>query len=302
MNFEQLKNNPKLMIRQSERYPSLHVVKYKRSVFFNGDWDDVTIEARGHVYTTDGRLVIRPFTKIFNRFENDTDIHENELCVVVRKINGFMAAATYLAELDEVVVSTTGSLDSPYVALAEKHITEDVKLGIKLATKLGFNGTFMFEICDPEDPHIVPEQSGAYLLGFRANDEEGSYFSTPAVEHLLDNMAKHALGVLRPDWTVSTFAQAIDDMSSDKTEGVVVYGQTSKTSLKMKSPYYLTLKAAARKKDIMSLDKTRVDEEFYGLVDHLKSLGDEFSAMEEQQRLAYIRGFLSAVPSAGGVV
>lgn len=292
MKFEQLKTNPKLMVRQSERYPSLHVVKYKRSVFFNGDWDDVTIEARGHVYTTDGRLVIRPFTKIFNRFENNTNIHDNELCLVVRKINGFMAAATYVAEVDEVVVSTTGSLDSPYVALAEKHITDQVKAGIKLATNSLGAGTFLFEICDGEDPHIIPEQAGAYLLGFRADADEGSYFSTPAIEHFLDSIAASVLEVKRPDWNVSTFAQAVDDISSDKTEGVVVYGQTSLTSLKMKSPYYLACKAAARKKDIMSLDKTRVDEEFYDLIDHLKSAGDHFSAMAEQQRLAYIREFL----------
>jgi hypothetical protein len=288
--FEELKQNPKIQLKESSRYPGLFVAKYKRSVFYNGDWDRDTVEARGHVFTTDGKEVIKPFTKIFNRFENNTDISRDELCVVVHKVNGFMAAATWVAEVGEVVVSTTGSLDSDYVTLAEKYINEDVKNYIKSMMYID-RGTYLFEICDPSDPHIIPEKAGAYLIGFRHVDTVSPYFSSPEKESDLDVMAK-GMGVFRPEWTVLRFSDIVEASKNLKYEGFVVYGQESKTALKIKTQYYLTLKAAARRKDIMSLDKTKVDEEFYPLIDHLTKMGDRFIMMDEQQRLDYMRNYL----------
>lgn len=279
--------------KESKRYPGLFVKKYSKRVFFDALWhtDAALMEARGHVEDADGNIVIRPFTKIFNRGENDTDIARDELCVAVQKINGFMAAATYIPSLDKVVVSTTGSLDSDFIGYAEKYITEDVREKIKLASKEA-PATYLFEICHPEDPHIVPEEFGAYLIGCRYVSDETPYFSDAALETGLDFSAQ-ALGVFRPSWEVCRFSDVVYSASSCKHEGFVVYGQDSKTSLKIKSPYYLTLKACARKKDILSLDKQRVDEEYYGLIDHLKELGDEFNTKDEQARLEYIVEFMA---------
>jgi hypothetical protein len=43
----------------------------------------------------------------------------------------------------------------------------------------------------------------------------------------------------------------------------------------------------------MSLDKKRVDEEYYELLDHLTAydVSDSFNALSEQDRLAYIRDY-----------
>lgn len=278
--------------KESKRYPGLFVKKYTRRVFFDNLWHQNAelTEARGHVELADGTVVIRPFTKIFNRGENNTDIDRDELCVTVQKVNGFMAAATWVEEVCDVVVSTTGSLDSDFVALAEKYINEDVKAYIKSMMYLE-RGTYMFEICDPADPHIVPEDAGAYLLGFRPHTEQGPYFSSPARESDLDQMAK-AMGVKRPSWDVVKFSTVVQDSKDCKHEGFVVYGQTSKTALKIKSPYYLHLKMAARKKEILSLNKERIDEEYYPLVDHLTLMGESFTMMDEQERLEYMRNFL----------
>lgn len=279
--------------KESKRWPGLFVKKYTRRVFFDNLWhsNSELMEARGHVETEDGRTVIRPFTKIFNRFENNTDIDRDELCVTVRKVNGFMAAATWVDEVCDVVVSTTGSLDSDFVTLAEKYINDDVKNYIKSMMYLE-RGTYMFEICDPADPHIVPEQAGAYLIGFRPHNEEGPYFSTTQRESDLDKMAE-GMGVMRPSWDYTRFSTVVQDAKDCDHEGFVVYGQTSKTALKIKSPYYLTLKMAARRKDIQSLDKSRIDEEFYPLVDQLTLMGESFTMMSEQERLEYMRKWLS---------
>lgn len=278
--------------RESKRWPGLFVKKYTKRVFFDNLWhtSDELLESRGHVETEDGRTVIRPFTKIFNRFENNTDIDRDELCVSVRKVNGFMAAATWVEEVADVVVSTTGSLDSDFVALAEKYITDDVKGYIKSRINL-CPGTYIFEICDPSDPHIVPEGTGAYLIGFRPHSEEGPYFSSAERESELDAIAK-AMNVKRPTWDVVRFSTVVEDSKECQHEGFVVYGQESKTALKIKSPYYMILKMAARRKDILALDKTKIDEEFFPLVEHLTLMGDSFTMMSEQERLDYMRDFL----------
>jgi len=280
---------PLITRKESTRYPGLFVKKYAKRVFYDNLWhkDEELLESRGHVETADGKIVVRPFTKIFNRGENGTEIDRDEMCVVVRKINGFMACATYVHEIGDVVVSTTGSLDSDYVKMAEEHL-QGVKEWIR---KTDSKMTYMFEIVDPRDPHIVPEEIGAYLIGCRAIDDESPYFSCMIKESFLDTLA-YQMSVRRPLWSVAKFSTIVESSKTAKHEGFVVYGLTSKTVLKIKSNYYLALKAGARKKDIMSLDKRKVDEEFYDLVDHLRSIETEFNAMDEQTRLDYMRNYL----------
>ena len=282
---------PLITRKESARYPGLFVKKYTKRVFYDNLWNqnEELLESRGHVETADGKIVIKPFTKIFNHHENGTNIDRDEQCVAIRKVNGFMACATYVAEVDDVVISTTGSLDSDFVKMAEEHLAS-VKSWIKL------NGsmltTYMFEIVDPRDPHIIQEEPGAYLIGCRFVANDRPYFSDDLNESLLDSLAEK-MGVKRPMWSVSRFSEIVKAAKQAKHEGFVVYGQTSRTALKIKTPYYLALKAAARKKDIMSLNKQNVDEEFYELIDHLRSIESEFNAMDEQSRLDYMRQFLT---------
>jgi hypothetical protein len=291
--YNEIKISPKIQLKESTRYPGLSVAKYKRSVFFNNEWDDLTIESRGHVWNSSGQLVVNPPTKIFNRGENGTDIALDEEVIAVQKINGFMACATYVPEVDEVVVSTTGSLDSDFVKMAEEYITDEVKLLIKESTiNCGEAYTCIFEIVHPNDPHIIQEPyEGAYLIGIRKVSKESPYFSYDELEYDLDQYAKF-LGVFRPHWQLCKFSDVVELSKNCKHEGFVVYGQESRTALKIKSPYYLCLKAAARKKDIMSLNKQIVDEEFYELIDHLTLNQESFNIMDEQARLDYMRKFL----------
>lgn len=281
--------------QESSRYPGLFVKKYTKRVFFDNLWskNSELMEARGHVEDARGNIVVRPFTKIFNRGENGTDIDRDEQVVAIRKVNGFMAAATYVASVNDVVVSTTGSLDSDFVKYAEQYINATVKYAIKSHYVLtGKLYTWMFEICHPSDPHIVPEKAGAYLIGKRRVDLAKPYFSTPEQEAELDHHA-NAVGIMRPDWGVFRFSDVVDESKRCQHEGFVVYGQTSNTALKIKSPYYLVLKACARKKDIMSLNKEIVDEEYYGLIDFLRENQDEFNSLTEQDRLTYMTDWLT---------
>lgn len=283
---------PLILRKESTRYPGLFVRKYARQVFFDNLWDTnpALVESRGHVETADGRVVICPFTKVFNRFENGTDIDRDELCLSVRKVNGFMAAVTWVDEVTDVVVSTTGSLDSDFVSMADEILGERVKQHVKTMQNF-MKGTYIFEIVHPNDPHIIPERVGSYLIGFRESVEMGPYFTTPKLEAILDDEAA-SMGVMRPSWNVARFSTVVDEAKSCNHEGFVVYGQTSKKVLKIKSPYYLALKMAARRKDIQKLDKKLVDEEFYPLVDYLQQNVEHFTQLDEQARLQYMRDFL----------
>ena len=282
--------NPKrVRARESTRYPGLFVIKYQNCVFFKGSWDSTLIECRGLVVDADFNPVIKPLTKIFNRHEQNTDIHRDTPTLAIRKVNGFMAAATRVPE-QGVVVSTTGSLDSTFADLARSYVTAQVE------SVIGEGWTYLFEIVDPTDPHIIPEEPGAYLIGARQISDDADYYSTPAHEMFLDTMAE-AMGVKRPEWFVTRFSNIAEQARTCRSEGFVCYGDG--TALKIKSPFYLVSKLFARMnsdkltkslQDPGSL-KQRLDEEFYSLIEHLTEHQTEFAAMTEQDRLVFVRDY-----------
>ena len=275
--------NPDLVVRrESTRYPGLFVVKYHRRVFYKGLWTPELCELRGLVVDGDWNIVARPFTKVFNRGENGTDFDRSEIVRAVVKLNGFMAAATQTLDRG-LLISTTGSLDSEFVDLAAGHIQD-------LNFQHGY--TYLFEICDPSDPHIIPEEQGAYLIGMR--DLEMGHMVD---EHQLDWEAQR-LGVRRPDHFTTTFGRLLDGISECQHEGYMVYSSTG--ALKLKSPYYLVNKLLARIRET-KLDtwtnsgyiREIVDEEYYPLIDHVAAHRDEFVALDEQGRLEFMKEFLT---------
>lgn len=274
--------------RQSTRYPELTIYKYKRKVFYNNLWhtDPTLLESRGHVYY-DNKLVVNAPTKVFNRNENGTDIDPDEECLVVEKINGFMACVTWVPEVNDVVVSTTGSLDSDYVDMARSMMPQVLSFVKYLKTPY----TYFFEVCHPNDPNIIPENIGCYLLGMRHIEDTTPYFSTQQDQKNLDDLAID-MHVMRPKWGIHTFKKSINIVKHLQIEGYMYYGQSSKTVLKFKTPYYLALKTMARKDDILSLSKSRVSEEFYPLLKHLKQNASSFSILSEQEKLKYITTYL----------
>lgn len=285
--------NPKLVQRkESSRYPGLFVVKYKRNVFWDNLWNDVLVECRGLVVDADWDIVVQPFTKIFNRGENGTDIDRDADVVAIRKVNGFMAAATYVKG-HGVVISTTGSLDSDFVTLAEQWITDQVKQVVEQ----NFGYTFIFEIVDPSDPHIVREEPGAYLIGARQIPADEDYMSSEGVEVWLDIVARD-MGVFRPEWVNARFSAVVDAAKTCQHEGFVVYSKDQ--ALKIKSPYYLTSKFFARKSEEKLLKgledqqwfRTVVEEEMYPVIDYLATIKEDFVAQNEQQRLATVQAFI----------
>lgn len=290
MNAQQMKkfveDNPHLVQVKNTSIPELKVLKYKPKVFFKNLWTPELEECRGTVVDEDFNIVSRPFTKIYNYGENGTRINRDEPCVAARKINGFMAAATLYK--GELLVSTTGTIDSDYAKLARKWV-EPFSEGFLS----GF--TYMFEIVDKSDPHIIPEEEGAWLIGCRANRWDSKLTN----EATLDLSAR-ILGCKRPEWKhVDRFSDIVQESKLVQHEGFVVYGLTSRTALKIKSPYYKTKKLFARMKDWKLLElldnpkalKRKVEEEYYDLIEYLSERKEQFAQMHEQERLKFIREY-----------
>jgi hypothetical protein len=279
-----------------KQHGNLYIHKYKRKVFYDNLWhvDPALLDARGLVLDEDGDIVQLPFTKIFNYKENGTTIDPSHTVIAVRKVNGFMACVSL--HKGEVLVSTTGSLDSDYVAMAKELLPLE-----KLKRIMEHNYSYCFEIVHSSDPHIIKEKVGAYAIGARAK-----HFGSEQVPQFFLNVFADKIGVMRPDYFSCTFADLVKHVKTVKHEGYVVYDLQSRTVLKIKSPYYLVTKFLARSKKLGALIfngkayKNCVDEEFYPLCEWLQDTysAQEFIAMPEQERIAVIRNFFEELDDA----
>lgn len=280
-------------------FAGLSVLKYKNNVFWDNLWhtDARLLECRGMVVDAEDNVVIWPFTKIFNRFENGTDLPPDQQVVCIRKVNGFMATAAI--HKDKLLVSTTGTLDSEFSDLARKHLE-----------KMNFDDisfredyTFIFEICDSSDPHIVEEKEGAYLIGVRDLALNGVMVE----EHKLDRIAE-VIGAKRPQWDVVPFGDVVHNVKRVQHEGYVIRNvgtddENSELLLKIKSPHYLAKKFLMRgsqNKWDMIWDnpqnaKQRIDEEYYELLDHIREYysKEAWAAMDSQERRQVVEDYFT---------
>jgi hypothetical protein len=275
----------------------LSILKYKRTVFYDDLWNEYLEYCRGTIVDENFDVVTMPFTKIYNYgVESKAPVfNDDDEVLAFRKVNGFMVAATW--HNGDVLVSTTGTTDSDFVGYAKEMMTKhmpwaDWQMAFANDDMRGL--TVMFECVHPNDPHIVPEESGMYVLGYRENKWDSKVGHNPRV---LEIMSKEFNCYLPEHWEVTVGELKL--MAKEcRHEGFVFYHADGR-SAKIKSPYYLTSKWVARnprtdklvdtKRDI----KQNLDEEYYPLVDAIRANIVEYTAMDEQARLAWVRNFVS---------
>lgn len=288
MTLDELKayveNTPELVSKKSVG-DGLYVLKYKRKVFYDGLWNDFLEECRGLIVDEDFNIVTYPFTKIYNYGveAKAPEINDKTIVEAYRKVNGFMVAVTWYK--NDILVSTTGSIDSDYVNMAKELIEPSIE-DYRAICKEYPQYTFMFECVHRNDPHIVPEKEGMYLLGSRLK-ELGSVIDVGMFHHFEFN-AEPVEKIIAPMEYVKILAKHV------KHEGFVIYGEGVAT--KIKSPYYLVKKFVARNPrtdKLMRPDiKSNLDEEYYPLIDAIQANIEAYTALDEQARLAWVREFL----------
>lgn len=284
-----VKNHPKL-VKMRPAGDGIYVLKYSKSVFYDGLWNRYLEECRGTIVDEDFNIVSYPFTKIYNYgVEKQAPVFADDTKVTAfRKVNGFMVALTFYK--GDVLVSTTGSTDSDYVKMALELI--DVDRYRKVCSEW-YNTTFMFECVHRNDPHIIPETEGMYLLGYRAKSWD---ISPVNPDPKLLRMLAVEFGTLPVEHTVTTVGELLEEVKKVRHEGFVAYTYDG-TSFKIKSPFYLTNKWIARNprtEKLMREDfKKQIDEEYYPLLSAIQADIEAYTAKTEQERLAWIREFLS---------
>lgn len=268
------------------------IFKYHRKVFYDNLWhlDDALLEARGIIFDKHNQIAQRPFKKIFNLGENGMDIYDDHWYMISIKINGFMGAVSYHGE--ELLVSTTGSTTSDYVDLIYKHLDKHQLGWIYINPSY----TYLFEICDESDPHIVEEEEGAWLIGIR-NKYDGEMLPLDTMREVADiagfkyKEIYHMLGI-----DIREAAKGIQH------EGFVVYeGNGIQPVLKIKSPHYLSKKALMRMGrnavngmyDHPQRFLERLDEEFYQIFQWILDTysKDQWAGLNEQERRKVIEEY-----------
>lgn len=293
--------NPSLVtMRESENYPGLYVLKYKKRVFFDNLWNDFLEECRGTVIDKDFNVIARPFTKIYNYGVEDKApvISDDTEVTAYRKVNGFLCSMTWYK--GDILLSTTGSTDNDYTKMAREMMLkhqcwEDWQFAIGAEDCEGM--TFMFECCHPNDPHIVTEKYGMYFLGWRENKwaskVNGFYLAAAWHEYATDY-----LQCFSPVAMKITMGELKNMSKEVNHEGFVFYTKDG-VSAKIKSPYYLTSKWVARNprtdKLLTQAFKEQIDEEYYPLISSIRENIIEYTAMDEQTRLAWVRKFLGVI-------
>jgi len=267
------------------KYKGLSVLKYSKKVFFKNMWhlDERLLECRGTVVDEDNNVIVLPFKKVFNLGENNTQVDPEREVICPVKVNGFMCAVTQTDKYG-LIVSTTGTLDSEYTMLARKGV-DTLDKGVFISGK-----TYLFEIVDKTDPHIVDEEEGTYLIGIR-----GLKYGNLLPEDSLDYEAE-VLRSKRPKVHSCKFKDLDMDV---KHEGFMIRdAHTGETLAKYKSSFYLIKKALLRMgKNRASLMfnnpeefKKQIDEEYYELHKFIidkYSLEDYIEFTQEERRTIF---------------
>lgn len=286
------------LVGMREAGEGIYVLKYKKRVFYDNLWNEYIAECRGSIVDKDFNLVSYPFTKIYNYgIEKEAPVLDASTEVTAfRKVNGFMVAMTWYN--GDILVSTTGSTDSPYVDMAKEMMLThqswaDWQLAFNRADMDGM--TVMFECVHPNDPHIVVEKPGMYILGYREN----IWCSKVGYNNEVLTDLAGAFNCYKPEVYTTTVGNLIEQTKNVRHEGFVFYTADG-VSAKIKSPYYLTSKWVARNPrtdklvDMNKDIKHNLDEEYYPLVDAIRANIVEYTAMDEQARLEWVRNFVGA--------
>lgn len=277
--FEELELLIEKKLVRKKHYPDLglYIYKYDRKVFFKNLWhkSPLLLKARGLVLDENGNIVVHPFTKIFNYQENNTgrDLKPEDKLLCIEKVNGFLGCISL--HNNNLLYSTTGSLDSDFVQYIKDMVDNETERKIKNYLTNN-NLTLMFEVIHPQDPHIIEykkEEQGLYLIGARGkniNEEELN-------EQQLDTIAQQ-LNIKRPNKFIFTRKELEKKLKTEKIEGYMVRDiTTDKTIMKAKTSYYLTTKFLGRLNnnniEFMfskpNVFKEKIEEEFYPLVNYI---------------------------------
>jgi RNA ligase len=176
--MKQYNNIPRDLLHVTVNDEGLHLVKYSRLAQYRYAWGKFSQlkQARGHVVTSDGQYVARPFDKFFNYQEEECAIDWEKPYQLYEKLDGFLLITYYYD--GRWRVTSSGSFDSIYSRWGESVIiTPAFEVAADKAKTYCFEGLH-------SDDRIVIKYTGknrVVLLGAREN-KSGQHFLPEATE------------------------------------------------------------------------------------------------------------------------
>ena len=265
-----IKSKFKNQVDRNGKVVEIEIRKYQRSVFYNNLWDKdpALVKSRGAVFIG-GEQVVYPMDKCFNFGENNTgvDLPKDKKVLAFKKLNGYMLNLTHVPNVGWIV-STTGDAS----IIGNESTNDFINMGIEYIEKFEAFSYYMdllhsqedllgsdmltvtFEVCHPNDPHIVVEEFGLHPICYQFN---GKTFPLEVEGEPIK----------------TTIQGILDIVKGVKHEGFMVYDTEGNLIFKLKSPFYLSKKWIQRggsKKVWSGAYKERLDEEYYPIVQYIR--------------------------------
>ena len=267
------------------------VFKYSRHTQYDCLWNRFTRECRGLIIDSEGQIVSYPFSKFFNYgIENEADKFDlDEKVYAIRKINGFLAIVS--VHKGQLVVSTAGSLDSEYVDQIREFIDEKLWLDV-----LDEHYTYMFE-CVPEvSNHVIIEEVGLTLLGYREKVIDSPiHYHREELSVIAEQLGCH----ISPIFKETVLRDLLEEVKEVNFEGFVVYSMDGSRCVKMKGKKFLferflvgITEQQLEKMIARGKVEETVEEEFIPLVRYIIEHKDEWLMMSHLERVIFVKKFL----------
>ncbi len=136
-----------LLHKQTHPNYDLTIWNYSPKVQYERLWDNITLQCRGLVTNSEGKIVARPFKKFFNYEEHKPEDIPNEEYVVYEKLDGSLGILFNYQK--EWILATRGSFTSPQAIKGKEILNRhDISAWRK-------DNTYLFEIIYPENRIVV---------------------------------------------------------------------------------------------------------------------------------------------------
>jgi len=291
-----------LLHKQTHPTLDLTIWNYSPKVQYERLWDDITMQCRGLVTNSEGKIIARPFKKFFNYEEHKPEEIPNEYFEVYEKMDGSLGILfNYNGEW---ILSTRGSFTSE----------QSIK-GRQLLEKYDYNRlhtdyTYLFEIIYPENRIVcVYDFEDLVLLGM-VHTESGNEVNIRntnnediRLNNMIDNLGFKVV-TLYKTWGEG-FDLLKEEISKDK-EGYVIRFKNG-FRMKIKGDEYVRLHRILTNisnrdiweylKDGKPMDEIldKVPDEFYNWVRSTKNdLLAQFNILEKEYQ--WIFKIINRVP------
>ncbi len=269
------------LINVKDLWNDIFSVNFSREAFYKQSWNYLTTRARGLFIGKNDEIYARSYDKFFNIGErSETESHNLAKNLwfpikIFKKYNGFLGIVGL--KDDEVLYLSKSSNSSIFAELVKKHLQ---KYEEKLLPILKEWYSFIFEICDKTDEHIVEENERPILLDIVKNSYEYEKLDYSYIENFSKNSwleCKKLECIVNNEQELQEFLQ---NAKSVKHEGFILEWATGFMT-KTKSLHYLFWKEI--RSDIRRLEKLEKNFKNFSEEDMKKSWVRHIQALRIMQ-------------------